>query len=116
MSKKLEKILSVIPSEKGINKSVAILVKKMMEGMGQIAEKDPENENNLSPFDVINIITLAGATLVSDLASEAVEGDGAEYSLVTEYAKSAIDSALFMISTDFLSLLDDIEQPEKKSE
>ena len=111
MSKKLEQILSVIPSEKGINKNVAILLKKMMEGMCQIAEEDPENKNNLSPFDVINIITLAGAALVSNLASEAVEEDSAEYSLINEYAKSAIDSAFFMLSNAFLTFIDDIEHP-----
>ena len=114
MSKKLEQILSVIPSEKGINKSVAILIKKMMEGMCQIAEEDPENVKNLSPSDAINIITLAGVALVSDLASTAVKEDSSEYVLINEYAKSAIDSAFLMLSNDFLSFIADIEKSEEK--
>lgn len=114
MSKKLEQILSVIPSEKGINKSVAILLKKMMEGMCQIAEEYPENEKSLSTSDAINIITLAGAALVSDFARVAVEGDKAKYILVNEYAKSAIDSAFLMLSNDFLSFIADIEKSEEK--
>lgn len=114
MSKKLEQILSDIPSEKGINKSVAILLKKMMEGMCQIAEEYPENVKSLSTSDAINIITLAGAALVSDFARVAVEGDKAKYILVNEYAKSAIDSAFLMLSNDFLSFIADIEKSEEK--
>lgn len=107
MSMKIEQILERLPAENHLNMNVAVILKKMMEGVMEITERWKEDDTP-TPLDVIQCVSLAGAALISDIADKA-DDEAAQYTMLSEYAKQSIDSAMLMLGIDFSSIVDRID-------
>lgn len=107
MSMKIEQILERLPAENHLNMNVAVILKKMMEGVMEITESWKEDDTP-TPLDVIQCVSLAGAALISDIADKA-DDEAAQYTMLSEYAKQSIDSAMLMLGIDFSSIVDRID-------
>lgn len=107
MSLKIEQILERLPAENHLNMNVAVILKKMMEGVMEITESWKEDDTP-TPLDVIQCVSLAGAALISDIADKA-DDEAAQYTMLSEYAKQSIDSAMLMLGIDFSSIVDRID-------
>lgn len=107
MSMKIDQILERLPAENHLNMNVAVILKKMMEGVMEITESWKEDDTP-TPLDVIQCVSLAGAALISDIADKA-DDEAAQYTMLSEYAKQSIDSAMLMLGIDFSSIVDRID-------
>ena len=107
IEQKIEQILERLPAENHLNMNVAVILKKLMEGIVEITESRKEDDI-LTPLDVIQCVSLAGAALISDIADKA-DDEAAQYTMLSEYAKQSFDSAMLMLGIDFSSMVDRID-------
>lgn len=107
MSTKTEQILKHLPAENHLNKNVEIILIKMMEGIEEIKEGE-KKDKALTPMDVTQCVSLAGAALISIMADK-VDDEAAQITMLSEYAKQSIDSAMLMLGIDFSSIVNRID-------